>query len=307
MSRYLGAGKTYILAELSAPDGYDVAEPVTFTVMADGSEQTITMIDSKGGIEVDFWKHDPDGMPLGGAELSVWKLTDAGEADGSFEEYHWTSSADEAHTVLLEPGTYVMHETSAPLSYEAADDIRFTVTDKGTLDINGSAVDSVIMTDAYAELELSVLKRVGGNMGDRTKGFHFKAAFTPSKTAGLPEEIFYVLTSDGIEKESGTIALFDNVCTFELAHDERITFILPYGTGYSIEELDGESDGYTVTAEDTAGVLIDSNAAVRFTNIKKGGIPTGFTAMTTLSALIMTITGFILFIAAVLRLRRKKE
>lgn len=45
----LGAGKTYTLVEESAPEPYIIADPISFTVNEDGSEQVITMVDLMRG------------------------------------------------------------------------------------------------------------------------------------------------------------------------------------------------------------------------------------------------------------------
>ena len=43
----LTAGKTYTLREITAPDGYEIAEDVTFTVNADGSVTEVVMKDER--------------------------------------------------------------------------------------------------------------------------------------------------------------------------------------------------------------------------------------------------------------------
>jgi LPXTG-motif cell wall-anchored protein len=48
----LVAGKTYILSEISAPNGYEKAEDVKFTVNTDGTKQTVTMVDEKTPVDV---------------------------------------------------------------------------------------------------------------------------------------------------------------------------------------------------------------------------------------------------------------
>lgn len=95
----------------------------------------------------------------------------------------------------------------------------------------------------------------------------------------------------------------DGAYEFALAHNDRIIFTIPSGTNYMVTELDGESDGYTVTSTHAEGVLLDTNIAVQFTNTKKRGIPTGFSAMTgaAVGIVVLAFTG----IVALKRKRRK--
>lgn len=47
MDGTLTAGETYILTEISAPDGYEIAESIKFTVPIDGSFVKIEMTDRR--------------------------------------------------------------------------------------------------------------------------------------------------------------------------------------------------------------------------------------------------------------------
>lgn len=46
IEKVLTAGQSYTLLEITAPDGYTVAEDVTFTVNADGSVTEVVMYDA---------------------------------------------------------------------------------------------------------------------------------------------------------------------------------------------------------------------------------------------------------------------
>lgn len=64
-------GETYTFKEVSAPDGYDVAKPVTYTVQDTGEEQIISMTDKKLGIITtdvpkDFWENQSSKSPKTG-------------------------------------------------------------------------------------------------------------------------------------------------------------------------------------------------------------------------------------------------
>ena len=45
LENILLSGKQYVLIEVKAPVGYAIADPITFTVNADGGEQQVTMSD----------------------------------------------------------------------------------------------------------------------------------------------------------------------------------------------------------------------------------------------------------------------
>lgn len=128
----LEAGKTYILREVTAPDGYAVAEEIEFTVNDDGADQTVTMKDK----QVFVTKTDVTGeKEIPGAKLTVTDK-ETGKAVDS-----WTST-DKQHPVNgLEVGkTYILTEVTAPDGYAVAESIEFTVE-------NNDQNQTVIMMD----------------------------------------------------------------------------------------------------------------------------------------------------------------
>ena len=68
----LEVGKTYTLTEVTAPEGYAVAESIEFTVPDDGQNQTLSMKDKQVTID----KLDVLGNPVVGAKLAVYELTE---------------------------------------------------------------------------------------------------------------------------------------------------------------------------------------------------------------------------------------
>ena len=123
----LTAGKTYTLREVSAPDGYVVAEDVQFTVNEDGTVNEVTMQDAV--TEVRISKTDAaSGEMLSGAMLQIL------DKDGAVVE-EWTSEND-VHVIkgkLVAGKTYTLHEAEAPEGYDLAADITFTVKDDGSV------------------------------------------------------------------------------------------------------------------------------------------------------------------------------
>ena len=133
---------TYELIEVTAPEGYEVAESITFEI-EDGIVigGPVIMRDQpktpeKGNV---FHKTDAaTGKELPGAEIVI-TTEDGTEID------RWIS-ADEPHTVYgLEDGNYVMTEITAPDGYEIAESIEFEV-------LNGEVVGGpIFMEDAPEE------------------------------------------------------------------------------------------------------------------------------------------------------------
>ena len=154
--------KEYILHEVSAPDGYVLADDVTFTISDNGEIVTKTEIDSATGAvqiidpqtEVSIVKvGGENGEPLQGAEMQI--------LDGDEVVYSWTSG-EEPEVIrgkLVTGKVYTIHEATAPDGYSLADDITFTVSEKGKIE-----TDAPIDTDTGAisindpETEVSIIK-----------------------------------------------------------------------------------------------------------------------------------------------------
>ena len=91
----LEVGKTYTLTEVTAPEGYAVAESIEFTVPDDGQNQTLSMKDKRVTID----KLDVLGNPIVGAKLAVYELTEdttkADEGQSQAEQNGETSAQTE--------------------------------------------------------------------------------------------------------------------------------------------------------------------------------------------------------------------
>lgn len=131
----LTAGGTYAFREITAPDGYLVAEDVEFTVNEDGSVTEVVMLDESTKVRIS--KQDATtGQELPGATLQVM------DADGNVID-EWIST-DEPHmieAVLIAGKTYTLREVTAPDGYEVAEDVTFTVNEDGS-------ITEVVMKDA---------------------------------------------------------------------------------------------------------------------------------------------------------------
>lgn len=132
----LKAGETYILRELSAPDGYYVGKEQKFTVSMDGTPTTVEFVNYKTTVQVS--KFDEDNKLLSGAVLQIL------DKDNNVVE-QWTSG-DTAYTIkgLIAGETYTLHELTAPEGYQLAADVKFTVNGDGTVTVV-SMVDKLIV------------------------------------------------------------------------------------------------------------------------------------------------------------------
>ena len=74
--RYLESGKTYILRETIAPNGYALAEDVTFTVIGDGTAEQVVMRDDVTHLEI-VKKDRKTKAPLAGVVFEIRDATDA--------------------------------------------------------------------------------------------------------------------------------------------------------------------------------------------------------------------------------------
>ena len=139
----------YTLTEIASPDGYVIAETISFEVTATGEIQRVTMKDKP--TEIHFSKKSiTTGEELEGAVLQV--IDDKGEV---IEE--WTSTTEE-HIIkakLIAGKKYRLHETYAPDGYVISEtDVEFTVSEDGT-------IDEVEMTDDSTKVEISKKKITG--------------------------------------------------------------------------------------------------------------------------------------------------
>ena len=147
----LTEGKTYILTEQYAPDGFVMATDIEFTVN-DTENQTITMVDK----QVAFAKVDTDGKLIAGMEYTVTsdktkQIVDKG-----------VTNADEVVYLngLIAGETYTITETATPEGYATAVPITFTVGD-----------DDRLQTVTLANKTVTFVKE--NNKGDTLSGGKF--------------------------------------------------------------------------------------------------------------------------------------
>ena len=135
------SGGTYTLHEEVSPDGYVVANDVTFTVSDNGSIDKVTMYDDTTKVRIS--KRDiTNDEELAGATLQIIK-------DGNVvEEWVSTNEAHYIEAVLTAGETYTLHETVPADGYVIANDVDFEVNTDGT-------VNEVVMYDDTTKVHIS--------------------------------------------------------------------------------------------------------------------------------------------------------
>lgn len=134
----LCVGTSYAMHEVTAPEGYAVADDVAFIVRDTNEVQIIIMTDAPNTVEIS--KQDITGDELPGADLTVT------DSEGNVVD-KWTST-EEPHiiTSLVTGETYTLHEDLCPLGYASASDVEFTILGDGT-------VQQVVMVDEITKFE----------------------------------------------------------------------------------------------------------------------------------------------------------
>lgn len=165
-SKDLVVGKSYVLHEVSAPDGYHKAADIVFTIQPDGSLQradnvpvynnTIVMEDDEAGLSIGkISLNTKEGLAGSKLELTT-------KDDPYFTTETWVSDGTNRTWDLLDftPGcTYILTELEAPKGYALTDPIVFTIdADDHQIYINGEKADNRTVHIADGKLELAVDK-----------------------------------------------------------------------------------------------------------------------------------------------------
>ena len=165
-SKDLVVGKSYVLHEVSAPDGYHKAADIVFTIQADGSlvrtdgvpvyNNTIVMEDDEAGLSIGKVSLNT-GRGLAGSTLEL-----TSQDDVHFTTQTWVSDGTNRTWELTDftPGcTYTLTELKAPQGYALTDPIVFTIdaTDH-QIYINGELAANRTVHIADGKLELAVNK-----------------------------------------------------------------------------------------------------------------------------------------------------
>ena len=161
--------------------------------------------------------------------------------------------------------------------------------------IQKDAKSEIKVKNTYEEKrQLTVKKTVEGSMGSKIKQFQFQLKLTAPAGQVLPTELEYTKGD-----ETKMIQPKNDVYEFTLAHEETIVIKgIPSQSTYTVTEVDGESNGYTVTSTNAAGT-IKADTVVSFVNTKNGSVPTLADMNTKIPFVLVILTiggaGFILW------------
>ena len=97
---------------------------------------------------IEFVKQDENGGLISGAKLSVYDNTNTLVSS-------WTT-ANESKYLLLNPGKYTLKEETTPNGYETSSNISFHVDIDGSVLINNSKVNKIVMTDNFKKYSYTV-------------------------------------------------------------------------------------------------------------------------------------------------------
>ena len=237
--------------------------------------------------------------PDGKTETKELKLNTDGlvwNAENNAYEYTFTN---------LTPGTtYKVNENDAIL-----DGYDLTVSPDTTEisgQIAGSTTSEAKFVNRYIRSDrvLTIAKRVGGNMGDRTHAFRFQVQTKlngESYTGGI-SYVKYDAQGNPVSEEElkNAVAVENGVYTFQLRHMEKIEMTMPYGVEYIVSE---EPEDYDVqitkkvseeeeqkldNGKKELSDMLSENTDLTFTNMKEVQPATGIRQT---SAPYMVMTG----------------
>lgn len=167
--------------------------------------------------------------------------------------------------------------------------------------IEAGKTGEISVVNTYDEkYDISVIKTVKGNQGDKSKNFEFMLKLTGSDGLVVPGSV-------DVEKNGNfeTMKVVDGEVKFTLSHGEKIIFKkLPAGVKYEVTET--VTDGYKMTCDNNSGVL-RTNANIGFVNTKNVGIPTAAMTNTGIITAIAVCCGGVVIVAIVRAVKKKKK
>lgn len=141
---------TYTLTEITAPDGYEKAESIKFTVdvtgkvtVNDEEVKQVVMTDQYVHHDVTIKKVDENGKIVKGAELTITGK----EVSGAEVKPVSFTTGDSDTTISVKPGSYKITETKVPEGYEKAEEVSFEIGTNDALTVNGQVATAITIVD----------------------------------------------------------------------------------------------------------------------------------------------------------------
>ena len=219
-------------------------------------------------------------------ELTM-KTKDGNALQGSFPLDSGEGKGTKTGTIYFDEngkGTISLKNSESAYITGLPEETRYNVKETAYVDwtpslLDGTAWSGTIQKDEKSEIkvkntyeekrQLTVKKTVEGSMGSKIKQFQFQLKLTAPAGQVLPTELEYTKGD-----ETKTMQLKNDMYEFTLAHEETIVIKgIPSQSTYTVTEVDGESNGYTVTSTNAAGT-IKADTIVSFVNTKNGSVPT---------------------------------
>lgn len=165
-------------------------------------------------------------------------------------------------------------------------------------------VDS--FTNEYKVRTLTVTNHVSGQIADLNQEFRIKVTFTAEDGKEFRYPISYGIGSaltEAIEVGSNRTSMSKEI---SLKNDATMTFKVPIGTSYTIEELD--SNGYTVVYTGQTGEITDGTDAIQasVTNTKDATVNIGISLDSAPYLILLAIAVLGVFLLLI-RHRREEE
>ena len=222
--------------------------------------------------------------------------------------------------------TFIWYDNDSVTDCTVAEDAVANYTNNGPSGVTKTSGAGVVPETGTAEItntlekyDLSVVKQVTGNQGDKTKGFPVtivvsgagaNATYTISTDSGTPSGAA-TLTTDGSGSGTAVVSLKDT---------DGITLQgLPAGSGYEVREAYGDytpdqsvrgDSGAVVTAGkvektvSTGGIIADTE--ITFVNNKGGALPTGLFPDSLPMKLLMALSALLILVFCGLIYRKKR-
>ncbi|MCD8120378.1 MAG: Cna B-type domain-containing protein [Lachnospiraceae bacterium] len=221
----------YILNETEAPDGYQVAAEVVFTVTETSTTQSVTIEDERCR-ELQILKTDAEGNAVIGATLALYQGNLTGTDEDALVEL-WVTDGTAHVLENIAVGTYTLFELYTPAGYVTAEPVTVTITEE-------SGTVTAVMKDE--PITVAVLK-TDKTTGAALAGATLKVTDTQGNTV-----VSFVSGSGSVKASSITVgdSYQNQITTAALSDGSLKITCLPAGD-YILTETK-TPDGY-VTAE----------------------------------------------------------